>query len=290
MSSLGIDIGGSSVKTACVEGGRTLWTGRSERYHRPGLGALVDAVRQAAGGRGADSDGVGLCVPGIMDEANGRVTLSVNVPGLNGVALRDVVDAAMGADGRDRVLVVGNDANATAHDLYTARNLAGRLLVLALGTGIGTAVVDAAGPLCVDGESPGHFGQMDVSLAGEEIIGPDGGAGSLEGYLGGEAIKRRYGDDLFGTLARIGVDEPPMRALVRAIRIGHAIYRPHHVCLAGGVGIRLRRLVPALRDACAANLTRIARADWTLTAGDHDHHAAIGAAKLAEKASGARSR
>ena len=290
MAWLGIDIGGSSVKAACVAGDCPLWTGRSTTYQQPNLRELIDAVREAVGGRVAGVRGVGLCVPGIMDDATERVTLSVNVPGLNGVVLRDVVDAAFGDAGRGLPLVVGNDANATAHDLYTARGLTGRLLVLALGTGIGTAVVDPAGPLFVDGESPGHFGQMDVSLAGNEVIGPDGGAGSLEGYLGAEAMRRRYGPDLAAAMERVRVEDPPMRALVRAIRIGHAIYRPHHVCLAGGVGIRLGRLVPALRDACTLNLTRIARDEWTLTVADHDHHAALGAAKLAERACAAGDR
>ncbi|MBV9490447.1 MAG: MFS transporter, partial [Verrucomicrobia bacterium] len=61
---------------------------------------------------------------------------------------------------------------------------------LALGTGVGAAVLDDGVPLRVDGDSPGHLGQIDVSLDDRAPIGPDGGAGSLEGYLGVPAIRR----------------------------------------------------------------------------------------------------
>jgi predicted NBD/HSP70 family sugar kinase len=153
--------------------------------------------------------------------------------------------------------------------------------VLAIGTGVGAAVLDDGKPLSVDGDSPGHFGQLDVSIEGHPAVGPDGGAGSLEGYLGAAALARCYGADPASWPAQMRVEDPPMRALVRAIRIAHALFRPHHVCLAGGVGIRLAGFAPALRLAVAEQLTDIARPDWTLTTGDSDFHAAQGAAKLA---------
>jgi hypothetical protein len=156
--------------------------------------------------------------------------------------------------------------------------MSGRLLLLVLGAGVGACVWDEIGPLQVDGESPGHFGQLDVSLSNAPVIGPDGGAGSLEGYIGAAALKREYGEDF---IRRLDADSPPFRALALAIRIGHAIYRPHHVCLAGGVGNALRPLLPALREAVDKDLTAIARRDWMLSCGEHDFHAAIGAAKLA---------
>ena len=74
-----------------------------------------------------------------------------------------------------------------------------------------------------------------------------------------------------------------MLALARTIRICHAIYRPQHVCLAGGIGIRIGRLLPDLRTLVERDLTRLAREGWTLSVGDHDFHAAIGVAKLADR-------
>lgn len=279
MTFLGIDIGGSSVKAAAVEQCHTLWTGQSGRYNRPTRDGLVAAIREAVADRAMTVAAVGLCVPGLLDERKETVTYSVNVPGLMGLRLADLVRHSVGGTNR---LLVANDSNAAAWDIYTTRQLKGRLLVIVLGTGVGMSVMDAAGPLAVDGESPGHIGQMDVSVDGHPVIGPDGGAGSLEGYVGAAALAERYGasGDL-DAVERIGLGDPPVLALARTIRICHAIYRPQHVCLAGGIGIRMGRLLPELRSRVERDLTRLAREGWTLTAGDHDFHAAIGVAKLA---------
>ena len=133
----------------------------------------------------------------------------------------------------------------------------------------------------MEGESPGHLGQIDVSIPGADVIGPDGGAGGLEGYIGVAGIQRRYGLDVSSTIATFTGEEPPIAALVRAIRIAHAIYRPQHICLAGGIGIRLGHLLAVMRAKIESHLTSVARRDWTLGTGDDDFHAARGAARSA---------
>ena len=270
----GIDIGGTAVKLAAVDArGGVLWTARSEPYQRPSAAQLAAAIRAGVAGRVTGSVSVGVCVPGILDDSRTRVVQSVNLPGLNGVRLDALVADALGPHAAAAGVTVASDAVAAAYDLQRARALRGRLFVLAIGTGVGAAVLDDGMPLRVDGDSPGHFGQVDVSVEGHPAVGPDGGAGSLEGYLSGPAMGHR--------VQSLTVDDPAMRALLRAIRIAHAIYRPHHVYLAGGVGIRLGRLAPELREAVARDLTNIARPDWTLSAGDSDFHAAQGAARMA---------
>lgn len=276
MLALGIDIGGSSVKTAAMRDGAVEWTARSSTYDRPGRDELARAVAASLAQLKGHADAVGVCLPGLLDEARSTVTYSANVPGLVGVPLAELL-APAGAPEPARVF---SDANAAGWDLYQSRNLTGRLLTLVLGTGVGASVVDAAGFLRVDGDSPGHLGQCDVSLEGEPVIGPDGSIGSLEGYLGAPALARRYGS-VDAAFRNMRVTDPPLRALARVIRIAHAIYRPQHVCLAGGIGIRLAHLLTDLHAATSEHLTRIARPDWTLTAGDSDFHAAIGAARLA---------
>ncbi len=186
---------------------------------------------------------------------------------------------------------VCSDAVAAAYDIRHARRLSGRLLVLALGAGVGCGVVDESGALDVDEGSPGHLGQMDVSIGGEEVIGPDGGAGSLEGYIGATALERRHpGLPVGEALARYAGDEPAIRALVRALRIAHAIYRPQHICLCGGIGLALRRLLPVIGEQVAKDLTSVARRGWTLTCGDDLYHAARGAARLAREQERSRRR
>ncbi|HZL36275.1 MAG TPA: ROK family protein [Tepidisphaeraceae bacterium] len=276
-SALGIDIGGTSVKVVALRGDALLWSAR-RRYRMPGRTELTLAVQSAINGREGRFNSVGLCVPGLLDEQKERVELSVNVPGLVGVPLAEMIAQAVG--GAPARLRITNDSIASGYDIYASRKLTGRLLVLALGTGVGAAVLDEGVPLTVDNESPGHIGQFDVSVEGAPLIGPDGGAGSLEGYIGAEALRQNYGAD---PASKLQPDHPPIKALARAVRICHAIYRPHHVVLAGGLGIRLGHLLPELKLLIETHLTSIARPGWTLAAGDSDFHAARGAARMAEK-------
>jgi predicted NBD/HSP70 family sugar kinase len=271
MISLGIDIGGTSVKAAAVRDGQVLWTARSARYERATTEQIVEAIRQAVAGR--EFQTVGLCCPGLLDRARRVITLSVNVPGLVGVPLDEI--AAQGLGVTTTTPAILSDANAVGYDVYACAGLQGRLLCLSLGTGVGASVVDENGFLHVSGESPGHFGQLDVSLDDQAPIGPDGGAGSLEAYIGVGAL----GD----SVGRLTVEDPPVRALVRAIRIGHAIYRPQHVCLTGGIGIRLAGLVGEIKAAVDDRLTGVARPGWTLFCGESDFHAACGVARWAGK-------
>jgi predicted NBD/HSP70 family sugar kinase len=284
MISLGIDVGGSSVKLAAVKDGQRLWTGQSSFYTRPTTAQLIAAIQQAAGGRAVGQiDVAGICVPGLLDRQRRTITLSVNVPGLMGVVLDELVAQALGPIVRRLEIV--NDAVATATDVIRARGLRGRVVSLALGTGVGMGVLDDGVPLFIEGASPGHIGQVDVSIENDVPLGPDGGAGSLEGYIGVPALIRRYGS-MEAFFQKATATDPPLRALARAIRICHAIYRPHHVLLVGGVGIRLRHLLPQLKQLIDTNLTSVARPDWTLSCGEHDFHAALGAARLASEMGG----
>ncbi len=150
-----------------------------------------------------------------------------------------------------------------------------------MGTGVGAAVFDEGVPLIVDGESPGHIGQVDVSVEGEPVIGPDGGAGTLEGYMGVPALIKKYEADVPAILNRLGPDDAAIKALVRAIRICHAIYVPDHVALTGGLGIRMGHLLPMIRKLVEKDLTSIARPGWTFITGKDDFHAARGIARMA---------
>jgi predicted NBD/HSP70 family sugar kinase len=280
MNQLGIDIGGTSVKAAAMENGRCLWTGQSGFYSRPDADLLRSAIRAAVDRRVSRADAIGLCAPGIFDPTQRKITLAINVPGIVGIPLDRLVPDALDLN-FNRPTLFCNDARAAAFDLFESRRICGRLLVLTLGTGIGISVLDNGVFLRVEGESSGHIGQIDVSITGHPVVGPDGGAGGLEGYLGVAALREIYGPDISSAVAKFTGDEPPMLALVRALRIAHAIYRPDHVCLCGGIGTRLKHLIPQLTKAIETKLTSVARPEWKLTTGDDDFHAARGAATMA---------
>jgi len=290
MKSLGIDIGGTSAKLALIECAgvvnsltmpvSTLWTSQSPFYARPDTDQLIDALQQAVKGKSLNCDRAGICVPGLLDREKRMITLSVNVPGLMNVTLDEIVRRAFG-DAVPAVEII-NDAVATATDAIAAKNLTRRVVSIALGTGVGMGVLDDGVPLSIEGASPGHIGQVDVSIEGDPGIGPDGSHGTLEGYIGVPVLMARYGSTA-DFLAAAAADQTPIRALVRAIRICHAIYRPQHVLLVGGIGTRLKPIAAGIESACDDKLTTVARDDWQLHFGDHDFHAAIGAARLAAR-------
>jgi predicted NBD/HSP70 family sugar kinase len=294
MITLGIDIGGSSVKTAALDGERILATAQSPTYSRPTTPQLIDSIKKSLPPanpqildqirKGASPslkiDRLGLCLPGLYDSAARKITYSVNVPGLVGPSLDELISQSLGQKFPAADIKIFTDALAAAHDILSLKKLDGRVLVISLGTGIGAAVLDSGKSLEVDGPSPGHLGQIDVTIEGHPATGPDGGAGSLEGYMGAIALIKRFGDVPTALKSFRGF-EPPLRALARAIRIAHAIYRPHHVVLAGGIGIRMGHLVEPIHALVSTHLSSIARPNWTLTVGDSDFHAARGAARLA---------
>lgn len=281
MRALGIDVGGSSVKLAAIDAERVLWIAQSATYEQPTRQQLVSSIREALAGRYQRQTPVGLCVPGQRDRVARKIVQSVNIPALNGLVLDELVHEALGTHFSH--LELASDAVANGYDIFASNKLKGRLVSLALGTGVGAAVIDDGVPLMVDGESPGHIGQVDCSIEGEPVIGPDGGAGSLEGYIGVPALLKKYGGDVPSILTRLGPDDAALKALARAIRICHGIYCPHHVALTGGLGIRMKHLLPTIRTLVEKDLTRIARPRWTLLCGEDDFHAARGIARMAAR-------
>ena len=275
MVSLGIDVGGTSVKAAALSDGVVSWTARSDSYHRPDFQQLAAAIAQATSRAGGAVDRIGLCVPGIPDASRQRITYAANMPALENVSLHELIQAAVGASAPAPVIV--NDANATGFDIYSTRNPVGRLLVLAIGAGVGASVIDDGKPLFVENDSAGHVGQMDISIEGVPVIGPDGGAGGLEGYIGATALRTYYGGNPAG---KIRPGDPAFKAMVKLIRICHAFYRPQHIVLAGGLGIRLGPLLGELRKSIENQLTVLARKHWTFDVGNSDFHAAAGAARV----------
>ena len=287
MLSIGIDIGGTRVKAALLREGACVATHASPRYRNPAPRQLLAAVVECTAGlRGEVKSGeplaAGLCAPGLLTEDRSRIAYSANLPALQELAMAEVLSAALqaisGASAGGTAVVTDQIAGAT--DYAATRTLRGRLLAVSIGTGVGAAVLDCdeehplGRPLRVSGDSPGHIGQMDVSLGADPPVAPDGGAGSLEAYIGAAALRGRDPSSL-------RIEDEPVRALVRALRICHAVYRPHEIAILGGVGIRLRHLAEGLGRRIGVKLSRIAREDWRLGFGEDDFHAARGAARLA---------
>ena len=72
MISIGIDIGGTSVKMAAIENGKTLWTGQSPFYSRPTTDQLYDAILRAIAA--GECEDPGACARAALE--TGKLTFS----------------------------------------------------------------------------------------------------------------------------------------------------------------------------------------------------------------------
>lgn len=284
---LGVDIGGTSVKAAYLDPASAApRTGASHRYTRPSLDDLGRAVRTAIQSLGPiNPAAIACCAPGQLEPDARTIRFSANIPSLNGTdvcAWLVVLITDAGSQSSEPHLLP--DAVASALGSHHAQPARGRLLTLAMGTGIGAALLEEGRPARLGSNPPGlvgHLGQIDVSLDDDAPVGPDGGRGSLEAYCGLPALRARFGDtddNLRHALANLDEHDPALRALARAIRIAIAVYTPNHVRLLGGIGLLLKPTLPRLRALIDHDLTRVAREGWTLTCADDPYLAAVGAA------------
>lgn len=282
MTTLGIDIGGTAVKAIVLSTDAAPLIGISEAYSRPDRTALVRAVHQAVSQVSpVTPTGVGLCVPGRLASDAQSIELSVNVPGLTGYTFESLIRDALG---RSYPHVVLSDAEAATLDLAAEHPPATRILGIAMGTGVGAALVENGRSLKLGTHSVGHLGQIDLGPVGSHPvpIGPDGGRGSVEGYLGAPALRARLGPDLDYTLANLPPDDPALLAIARLIRVAIAIYTPDVVVLVGGIALGLRSRASEIERLTRHELTSVAPAGWILEFGHSRHHAARGAARAAK--------
>jgi len=290
---LGVDIGGSSIKLALIlpRLNQPILI-QSDRYSNPDAGVfehvLSDLAQRptlASAIAAHPPRTVGVCLPGVWNDTTCSLERSNNLPKLVGVPLRSLLDRAMG-----RILptwTLSTDVHATAIDLWhqlaqsiptNSDNRPRRLFCLALGTGVGACVLDEGTLLRVNGNSSGHFGQIDVTVADVQLtpIAADGGSGTLEAYWAAANVQHCLSK-------HIGPGLPPMllQSLARALRIAHAIYRPDGIVLAGGTSLSLAPHLDEIEATTRQGLSAIARPHCGIHLATHAHHAALGIARLA---------
>lgn len=286
MRSLGIDIGGTSIKVA-LRDGALMNTSRSEQYRYPDRSSLIDALRSALSLIDSSIDSsvpLGICLPGRLNESETAVERSLNLPCLEGWLFDDLLRSVLGFIPTSFRVV--SDVHATTHDIVRAQGLEGRVAVLAIGTGVGLGVYEHGQMCSIGSRGTGHIGQIDVGRIGEaDVVGPDGALNTLESYIGLPAWRSRLGDtseeELLRCMKSLPPEDPSLRALVHAMRVMHAIYVPDTIVLAGGVGLALQPSGEAIRDRVNEGLTTLANPSWSLVFADSLYHAASGAAMLA---------
>jgi glucokinase len=187
---IGMDIGGSSARiglvdtaTAEILAREVVPTGYDARGPEV-MAALRRAIaRLSAQGR---PTALGVGMPGLQD-AQGRVAEASNLPGLCGIAIAADLAREWGWPSR-----MDNDLNVLAigEDRYGHYNAA-RILVVAIGTGIGAAAVVSGELLRPAGGSLGDPGHILVDVNGAPCR--CGARGCLETKVSGWSITERGG-------------------------------------------------------------------------------------------------
>jgi glucokinase len=186
---IGIDFGGTTIKSGLVAEGRIVQSGaiiETQNYGSPGdiVEALLQVVEKLRAPAPVTAIGIGL--PGLIDSVNGIVHELTNVPGWRDVGLRDLLQGRTGLP-----VAIENDANAMAYGewKYGAARDARHVVCITLGTGVG-------GALILDGRlyrgaqlGAGEIGHMSIDLHGRP--GPYGNLGGLEEYVGNQQIAER---------------------------------------------------------------------------------------------------
>jgi glucokinase len=184
MPIIGVDVGGTKVAAAAIDGPHATHLIEAPTDLRDatslidGIVAAIDHV--SAGERPA---AVGVGVPSQVDYLSGRVMSSVNIP-LQGIALREELGNRLKAP-----VFVDNDANVAAlAEAYTAG--VGYLVMYTLGTGVGGGVV-------IDGRIyrgatglGAELGHVVIRADGPDCPGNCPNRGCLEALCSGTALGR----------------------------------------------------------------------------------------------------
>ena len=294
---IGIDLGGSRLKCALVDGG-----GRLVRFDvRPagtGVGgegpleAIVAAVADLARSEPGPVVGVGLGVPGAIDPERGALVGSTpHVPGWVDFPVRDTVAARVGLP-----VLVDNDANFAALAEQRKGAACGRrvVLVLTVGTGVGCGIVadgrvfrggwGGAGEL---GHLPVGSGEIACACGVPRCIEPEISGEGMARYAAARGLPWREPPAIFAAAEQ---GETAARALVgqmaeglgRVIAIGVQILNPEVVVIGGGVAEEGEALLAPVRSAARRHtLAPLRRGLAIVPAAFGERAGAVGAALAA---------
>lgn len=220
--SIGVDMGGTSLKAAVVCGAEIVQ--RSEPVNTrecntpqeltERLGERLRLLREHFPAVRA----VGMGLPGFVDHERGTVDSLTNVPGWYNVPIRQILEEICGLPAS-----VENDANCMAYAEWRLGAAQGMrdVVCLTLGTGVGAGVVANGQLLRGHLGAAGEIGQVSIDYRGR--IGHYGNRGAVEDYIGNNELMREarmlYATIPEGTSAEM---ETPVH-LENAARAGCAV-------------------------------------------------------------------
>ena len=287
MQTLGIDIGGTSVKVCLADfsSDDPAQFGRSDIYFNPSRDELVDAMQAALNRLNSDTNlvqAVGMCLPGRRATEGESIEFSQNLPCLNGWRFSQMLEVVLGSEPAKFNIL--SDVRASGQAYLHAKPWAGRSAIIAIGTGVGLGVFDNGLHVGIGNAGIGYLGMLDIGrLDTDDRYDKQGARNTLESFLGARAIEQRFADLPFEScsdgIQSLAMDDPICQALIRMIRIVHAIYTPNQIVLMGGIGSAFSVHQEQIYALANEGLTPLACSSWTLDFADHPYFAAIGAAR-----------
>ena len=194
---IGIDIGGTSTKIGLVDNGRVVTTKRiSTTGHADEFAfadALAEAARQLTPGQspgqadnGQLATAIGIGAPN-ANQLTGIIEMAPNLPWKNDVPLAQMLQERTGIRS-----VLGNDANAAALGewRYGAGQGLNDLLLVTLGTGIGSGFIVNGQLMLGSHGNAGELGHMTIAIDGRDCT--CGRKGCLEAYVSIRGLRRTY--------------------------------------------------------------------------------------------------
>jgi glucokinase len=182
---LGVDVGGTKVAVAAVDGVTVLEAAEDPTITETTEALLdgIEAVVQRMIDRAGPPEAIGVGVPSQIEYATGRVETSVNIP-LSGVPLREELGRRFGAP-----VFVDNDANCAA---LAEAHLLGEddLVMLTLGTGVGGGIVTGGMTFRGAHGLGAELGHVTLNPDGPPCPGNCPNRGCIEAYCSGQALER----------------------------------------------------------------------------------------------------
>ncbi|NLZ63156.1 MAG: ROK family protein [Lentisphaerae bacterium] len=253
---LGIDIGGTKIAVCITDrAGNVLASGRIAMgpYQTvlPEIVALSDKLLADLGCTRNDLSGCGICAPGPLDMAGGRIMKSPNMT-WDAVPIRDDLRQALNLP-----VALENDANAgvLAEWFFGCAQGKQDVIYLTMSTGVGGGIV--SGGRLITGKTgiAGELGHVILDLNGPQC--GCGQLGCLEAYCGGRNVALRLQEALRQrpehAIYRLpGVDGKPENLNFQAVRDGAKAGIPlamqmwDEICLrlAQGLGIYMNTFNP----------------------------------------------
>lgn len=307
---LGIDIGGTKIAGGVMDTatGQVLFQERVPTIATEGgpavLERALDLARRLLGEakrRGLTVVGIGVGAGGQIDSGTGVVISATEIlPGWTGTRIRDAFVDTLGIES----VHVDNDVNALAmgENRFGAGRGFSNLLYLALGTGVGGAII-SGGRLHRSARGvSGEVGHLILDPGGLECT--CGGRGCLEQYVSGPALLRHYkaltgGIGIAeGTSLRELAHMDPEGAAAHAIqRTGEMlgiglvtlanIFGPDRIIIGGGLAALGAALIEPARTVLGARAMAPVRDVPIITAAGGADASIVGAASLALPVTGA---